>query len=142
MNLIPRSSVFDTDNFFGSPWPALSPFESARDTAFSPRVDVREKEGGYEISAELPGVNKDDVNVTLNNGILSIQAETKSEEKEESEGRVIRQERRYGKFIRSFDLGNQVKDNDIKASFADGVLKLQVPKATAEEAKPKRIAIQ
>lgn len=141
MNLIPRSSMFDLDHFFENPWTGLSAFEQ-KGTAFSPRVDVREKDNGYEISAELPGVNKDDVNVTLNNGILSIQAETRHEDKEEKGGRVIRQERRYGKFVRSFDLGNQVKDNDIKAHFADGVLKLEVPKTATEEEKPKRIEIQ
>lgn len=145
MNLIPRSSMFDLDNFFENPWTGLSAFENTlgnKGTAFSPRVDVREKDNGYEISAELPGVNKDDVNVTLNNGILSIQAETRHEDKEEKGGRVIRQERRYGKFVRSFDLGNQVKDNDIKAHFADGVLRLEVPKTATEEEKPKRIEIQ
>lgn len=142
MSLIPRSSVFDLDNFFDNPWSGLLSNESSRGTAFSPRVDVREQDDGYEISAELPGINKDDVNVTLNNGILSIQAETKQEDKEEKNGRIIRQERRYGKFVRSFDLGNQVKDDDIKANFSDGVLKLKVPKTSTEAEQPKRIEIQ
>lgn len=142
MSLIPRSSIFDVDNFFDNPWLGLSSSENTRGTAFSPRVDVRENTDGYEITAELPGINKDDVNVTLNNGILSIQAESKQESKEEENGRVIRQERRYGKFIRSFDLGNQVQDSDIKANFSDGILKLNVPKVSAEVEKTKRIEIQ
>jgi HSP20 family protein len=142
MSLIPRSSIFDMDNFFDNPWMGLSTGDTARGTAFSPRVDVRENADGYEIAAELPGINKDDVNVTLNNGILSIQAESRQEDTEEKNGRVIRQERRYGKFVRSFDLGNQVQDSDIKANFSDGVLKLHVPKASTEVEKTKRIEIQ
>lgn len=142
MSLIPRSSFFDVDRFFDSPWFGLSGTDAARETAFSPRVDVRESDNGYEISAELPGVNKEDVNVTLNNGILSIQAETRQENTEEKDGRVIRQERRYGKFVRSFDLGNQVQDSDIKANFSNGILKLNVPKASSQETTAKRIEIQ
>lgn len=142
MSLIPRSSFFDVDRFFDNPWLGLSGGDTTRETAFSLRVDVRESDNGYEITAELPGVNKEDVNVTLNNGILSIQAETRQEDTEEKNGRVIRQERRYGKFVRSFDLGNQVQDSDIKANFSNGVLKLNVPKASSQETTTKRIEIQ
>lgn len=142
MSLIPRSSFFDVDRFFDNPWLGLSGSENTRETAFSPRVDVRENDNGYEITAELPGVNKDDVNVTLNNGILSIQAESRQKDQEERNGRIVRQERRYGKFVRSFDLGNQVQDGDIKANFNDGILKLNVPRAPAENEQAKRIEIQ
>lgn len=142
MSLVPRSTFFDVDRFFDNPWFGLSNSDGPRETAFSPRVDVRENDDGYEITAELPGVSKDNVNITLHNGILSIQAESRQEDKEERNGRIIRQERRYGKFVRSFDLGNQVKDSDIKANFADGVLKLHVPKVPNEEQQTKRIEIQ
>jgi HSP20 family protein len=141
MSLVPRSSFFDVERYFDSPFFGMRASEGTRDTAFSPRVDVREKEDGYEITAELPGVSKDDVNITLNNGILSIQAESRQEDTQEENGRVIRQERRYGKFVRSFDLGNQVQDSDIKANFENGVLKLNVPKTDPQSA-AKRIEIQ
>lgn len=140
MNLIPRSSLFDFDRFFENPWlPMREEFEAG---AFSPRVDVREGEKEYEITAELPGVKKEDIDVTLRNGVLSITAETHQEHKEEKEGRLIRQERRYGKFVRSFDLGPQVHEGDIKASFENGVLKLTAPKGQQEASTAKRITIQ
>jgi len=108
---------------------------------FAPRVDIKELQQHYEITAELPGVKKDDVHISLEDGVLSITAEIEREDKEEKEGRVIRQERRYGKYLRSFTLGSNVSDKDITASFADGVLKLNVPKTSEEEPKKKRIEI-
>lgn len=141
MSLIPRNSLFDFDRFFDNPWlPSIS--DDSGVTAFSPRVDVREGEKEYEITAELPGVKKDDISVTLDNGVLSIKAETRQENKEEKEGRLIRQERRYGKFVRSFDLGPQVHEGDIKASFEDGILRLVAPKTEPSGSEAKRIEIQ
>lgn len=103
---------------------------------------MREKEDNYEITAELPGIKKEDVTITLNKGILAIQAESRQEDKEEKNGKIIRQERRYGKFVRTFDLGNQVQDTDIKANFNSGVLRLNVPKVSPESNQAKRIEIQ
>lgn len=141
MNLIPRNSLFDLDRFFDNPWMGLRG-ETSESGTFSPRVDVREGEKEYEITAELPGVKKEDISVTLENGVLSIQAETRHESKEEKEGRLIRQERRYGKFVRSFDLGPQVHEGDITASFDNGVLKLTAPKTEQEVSSARRINIQ
>jgi len=104
-------------------------------------VDIKELEKHYEITAELPGVNKDDVHITLEDGVLSITAEIEQENKEEEEGKVIRQERRYGKYMRSFTLGNNVQDSDISANFKDGVLTLTAPKASEEEPQKRRIEI-
>ena len=83
------------------------------------------------------GVKKDDIHVTLEDGVLAISAETCSEKKEEDNGRVIRQERRYGKYLRSFTLGNNIHEEDISADFTDGVLKLNAPKA-ADDVPQKR----
>ncbi len=143
MSLIPRSSLFDLDRFFDDSW---SSFQApvARNqaaSALAPRVDVRDTEGAYEISAELPGVKKEDVHVHLNDGVLTIEAESRQEDTEEKNGRIIRQERRYGKFVRSFDLGKQVHEGDITASFDNGVLKLTAPKVTHETPTPRRIEI-
>lgn len=140
MSLIPRHSLFDLDNFFDNNWPSL-PREGNRQGTFAPRVDVRDKADAYEISAELPGVNKEDVEITLQNGVLTIQAESRQEDKEEKNGQVIRQERRYGKFVRSFDLGPQVKDDDINARFENGVLTLTAPKSEPKVPEAKRIEI-
>ncbi|MFC6978164.1 Hsp20/alpha crystallin family protein [Microbulbifer taiwanensis] len=86
-------------------------------------------------------MSRDDINVTLENGVLTLEAEVHREEKEEREGRVIRQERRYGKFMRSFNLGEDVSEEEIDASFKDGVLKLKVPKHEERQPQRKRIEI-
>lgn len=138
MSLIPRNSLFDLDNLF-SGW---SPWENNKIGAFAPRVDVKEKGNAYEISVELPGVDKKDVHVSLQNGVLSIEAETKQEHKEEKDGKIIRQERRYGKFFRSFDLGTQVHEKDITANYSNGVLTLVAPKTSQEVSSARRIEIK
>jgi HSP20 family protein len=110
-------------------------------TFFAPRVDIREVDDHYEITAELPGVAKEDIHVHVKDGILTLEAETTQEDKEEKEGKIIRQERRYGKFMRSFNLGSDVEESDIKASFTDGVLKLQAPKMVEKAPERRRISI-
>jgi HSP20 family protein len=139
MNLIPRNSLFDFDSVLDSFWAPVS--RSSGDVPFTPRVDVTEHKKNYEINAELPGIDKNDIDVTLENGILTIQAESRHEEKQEEEGRLIRQERRYGKYVRSFNLGGDVKEKDIKAEFKDGVLKLRVPKVEEKKPVSRRIEI-
>lgn len=139
MSLVPRNNLFDIDRFFNDSWPISS--ESRAGTFFAPRVDIKELDDHYEITAELPGVARDDIHVHVKEGILTLEAETSQEDKEEKEGRVIRQERRYGKFMRSFNLGNDVEESDIKASFKDGVLTLQAPKLVEKEVERRRIEI-
>ena len=139
MSLIPRSSFFDVDRFFSDFWPA--PSEPEMGTFFAPRVDIKELDGHYEITAELPGVSRDDIQVHVKDGVLTLEAETTQEDKEEQEGKVIRQERRYGKFLRSFNLGGDVQEEDIKASFKDGVLKLEAPKLVEKPVERRRISI-
>jgi HSP20 family protein len=104
-------------------------------------VDIKDIDDHYEITAELPGVAKEDIHVHVRDGILTLEAETTQEDKEEKEGKIIRQERRYGKFMRSFNLGSDVEESDIKASFTDGVLKLQAPKLVEKSVERRRISI-
>ena len=135
MSLVPRNSLFD----FGDLFPNFySPVFSSHATTgvFSPRVDVKDNEDRYEIMADLPGVDKDKLSVTLEDGILTIEANTEEEQSEEKEGRVIRKERRSGKYLRSFTLGHDVQESDIKASFKNGVLTLEAPKL--KEVAPER----
>ena len=110
-------------------------------TFFAPRVDIKDVDEHYEITAELPGVAKEDIHVHVKDGILTLEAETTQEDKEEKEGKVIRQERRYGKFMRSFNLGTDVHEADIKASFTDGILTLQAPKLVEKPIERRRIEI-
>ena len=145
MSLIPRSSLLnssllDFDNFFDSFF-APSTRSEGSNGFFAPRIDLKESDTHYQVSAELPGVKKEDIHITLDNGVLSLEAEVKDESSEEKDGKVIRQERRYGKFMRSFNVGSGVKEEDIEASFEDGVLKLSAPKVQSEEAPSRRIKI-
>lgn len=140
MNLIPRKSFFDMDKFFDDFWsPTLR--EEPASSFFAPRVDIKDSKDHYEITAELPGVKKEDVHVHIEDGILTLEAETTQEDKEEKEGKVIRQERRYGKFMRSFNVGGNVKEEDISANFKDGILTLKAPKVTEQAPKQRRIEI-
>lgn len=110
----------------------------ANGAALAPLMDVKETDNEYVVTAELPGLKKDDIDVTVQDGVLTINAETRQEHKDEQAGRVIRQERRYGRFVRSMRLG-QIDEQQIRASYKDGVLELVLPKAA--EAKPRRIDV-
>ncbi|WP_193161683.1 Hsp20/alpha crystallin family protein [Microbulbifer hainanensis] len=141
MSLVPRRSPFDLDNLFEQMFNPSGALMEGKEGLFSPRIDVKETDSGYEISAEMPGVNRDDINITLEDGVLTLEAEVHREEKEEKEGRVIRSERRYGKYMRSFNLGADVSETDIDASFKDGVLTLTAPKREPAAPSSKRIEI-
>lgn len=142
MSIIPRSSFFDLDSMFDNFFAPANVQGDNKNGFFSPRIDMKDKGDRCEITAELPGVNKDDIHVTLENGVLSIEAESKQEDKEEKDGKIIRQERRYGKFVRSFTVGQGLQEKDIDASFKNGVLHLTVPKAKVEQQTTKRISIK
>jgi len=104
-----------------------------------PSVDVYEKDDALEITAELPGVNEQDVEVHVEGGVLTIRGEKKHEEETKKEN-YYRLERSYGSFQRSFTLPTSVKSDSIEATFTNGVLKLHIPKT--EKAKPKTIPIK
>jgi HSP20 family protein len=134
-------SIFDDDfgnifeGFFRPMTSNLAEFEKE----LRPATDIVERENEYLVTTDLPGIKKEDIQVTLDNGILTISAETK-EEKEEKEGEnVIRKERRYGKYTRNLSLNHQVDENKVKATYHDGVLELVLPKL--EAVKPKKIAV-
>lgn len=109
------------------------------DDSLVPAIDVSENENEYRIKAEIPGVKKEDLGVTVQDGVLTINAESKYEDEEKKDGRVIRQERRYGKFVRSVRLGDDVDASNVQAEYKDGVLELNLPKL--EEVKPKKISV-
>lgn len=104
-----------------------------------PTVDISETDGTYQIKAELPEVKKEDVKVTLEDGILTIQGERRRE-KEEQTTKYHRVERSYGSFVRSFSLPDQVDEGGVKAEYKDGVLNLTIPKS--EKAKPRAIEVK
>lgn len=129
----------DLDRVFEGFFRPLGWLEEAKAEALVPALDIRERENEYVVRTDLPGVKKEDIEVTLENGVLTIAAESKSEKEEKEDGRVLRQERRYGRYVRSLRLGTQVDNGKLKATYKDGVLELILPKA--EEAKPKKISV-
>ncbi|MDH4082758.1 MAG: Hsp20/alpha crystallin family protein [Nitrospira sp.] len=106
---------------------------------WTPSVDISETESEYQIKAEIPDVKKEDVKVTLEDGVLTIQGERKYE-KEEMGKKYHRIERSYGSFVRTFSLPDVIDDDKVKAEFKDGVLNLHLPKS--EKAKPKAIEVK
>ncbi len=108
--------------------------------ALTPSLDIAETDKAYVLKAELPGVTKDDLDVSIKDGLLTINAESKFEHDEERQGRLIRQERRYGKYVRSLRLGTDVDESKVEADYKDGVLTLTLAKA--EEVQPKKIEVQ
>jgi HSP20 family protein len=113
--------------------------EEVAGDGLAPRLDVVERSNEFVVKAELPGVKKEDIDVSVENGVLTINAETRSETEEKEGDRVIRQERRYGKYVRSLRLGKAVDEKKVKATYKDGILELVLPKA--EEVKPKKISV-
>lgn len=103
------------------------------------KTDVRETEGGYEVDIDLPGFKKDEINAQLENGYLTISA-SKGLDKEEKnkEGKYIRRERYAGAMSRSFYVGDDMKQEDIKAKYEDGILKLSIPKKDEKAVESKK----
>ncbi|HEU4641744.1 MAG TPA: Hsp20/alpha crystallin family protein [Gemmatimonadaceae bacterium] len=106
---------------------------------WSPAVDVRENDQELDIDFELPGMKPEDVNINVENGILSVSGEKRAERKEGEEGRYHMVERSYGSFFRSFQLPQGVDESQIKAEFDNGLLTVRIPKAALPQ--PRRIQI-
>lgn len=110
------------------------------------KTDVREHDGGYEVDIELPGFHKDEVHLSLENGYLNITAAKglDKDEKDKKTGKLIRQERYAGSMSRSFYVGEDITEEDIKAKLEHGVLSLQIPKKEAKPQLPEKkyIAIE
>lgn len=130
---------FGGEDFWRRPFRSLAGFE--RKLAASPAVDITESDKAYEITAELPGLDEKNIQVSLANGGITIKGE-KREEKEEKQKDYYVSERRYGSFERYFGLPEGVDADKIDASFKNGVLKVTLPK-TAEAQKPaKKIEVK
>ena len=104
------------------------------------KTDVRENEHEYELNVELPGFHKEDVELTLENGYLTITAAKglDKDEKDKKTGKVIRQERYAGSLSRTFYVGEELTTEDVKAKLEDGVLKLSIPKKEPAKELPKK----
>ena len=126
------------DNFFRGF--DIEPFES-RMGVFSPKVDVTENDKEIKISAELPGMDEKDIDVSLQNDMLTIKGE-KKEEKEEKGKDYYRMERSYGSFSRTIPLSVDVETDKVEAKFKKGVLSITLPKTAKAVAETKKIAVK
>ena len=104
-----------------------------------PAVDVAETDTAYQVKAELPGIRKEDLDVTVDDGVLTIKAEHNDNQEQTENGQLIRQERSYGKFVRSLRLGATVDEETITAEYRDGVLHITLPKA--KEVQPRKVEV-
>lgn len=134
-----RDIFGDFDDLMGG-WFRSPAVLRREETAKMPAIDVSENEGAYLVKAELPGVAREDLDVTIKDGVLAINAERKKEKKDDKDGRVIREERYYGKFVRSLRLGSDVDESGIEAHYEDGVLNLSLPKTV--EVKPRKVDVK
>ena len=141
-------SIFG-ENLFNDDWmnfgfPEVDKALYGKHAAHEMKTDVRETDSGYEVDIDLPGFKKDEIDVQLDNGYLSISA-AKGLDKEEKdkEGKYIRKERYAGSMSRRFYVGDAITEDDIKAKYESGILRLSIPKKEAKQVETtKRIAIE
>jgi HSP20 family protein len=142
-----RQMTAELDRAFTEPfWPArhwstLQSSQPGEATGWSPKVDVFERDGRMVTRADLPGVKKEDVTVEVTDGHLALSGERRHE-MEEKNDHIYRTEREYGSFYRVVPLPEGVKTEDIKATFADGVLEVSVPMPAKPESKTRKIQIE
>ena len=141
MNLVtwdPYREFNSLNRILGSALPRREREEELSLGAWIPPVDIVEEKDRILLTAELPGFQEKDIEIQMEGGVLTLRGERKSEQQQE--GRTFhRTERAYGQFVRSFTLPNNVDREHIKASFANGLLQIEMPKR--EEAKPRQIKI-
>ena len=135
MMLMPR--VFD-DDFFRDDF-----FKKPEKMNFQlMKTDIRETEDQYLLEVDLPGYKKEDIKIDVTEGYLTINAKTNHEEKKEEKGNYVRRERFTGECTRSFYVGEDIKVNEIKASFKNGILLLEVPKVNPDDVLPEKNYIE
>jgi HSP20 family protein len=122
-------------------WPRVAANEGSRQAEWAPMADVSETEGEYLIKAELPEVRKEDVHVTVQDGVLTLSGERKQERREETE-KVHRVERFFGSFARRFALPENADEQGIRAECRDGIVAIHIPKRKQVERQPRQIEIK
>ena len=133
--LTPWNDFFNVDNFFDKPW--FKKFENG-----FPAVNIAENDKNYEVEVVAPGFKKEDFKLKVDDDVLTISAESRSERKEDDNRKeYTRREYSYSSFTRSFHLPDNVKDDAIEASYKDGILQLELPKSKVQTKVTKEIAI-
>lgn len=133
-----RDSLFD-DFMDGFGFPTVYRTQEKEQQPLFMRTDVKELENGYELSIDLPGYSKENVQLSLKKGYLTISAETtKNNDEKDENGRYIRRERYTGSMKRSFYVGERITEEDIKAKFENGILVVNVPKEDVKKVEEKK----
>ena len=133
-----RDSLFD-DFMDGFGFPTVYRTQEKEQQPLFMRTDVKELENGYELSIDLPGYSKENVQLSLKKGYLTISAETtKNNDEKDENGRYIRRERYTGSMKRSFYVGERITEADIKAKFENGILVVNVPKEDVKKVEEKK----
>ena len=136
MMMIPRRNDFDLfDDMFSDPF-----FTGTENKVM--KTDIKEKKDKYEIEMDLPGYEKDDIKIEIQDGYLTVHAKVNKNEDEKEDGKYVRKERYNGECSRSFYVGDNVKEEDIKAKFKNGTLKLEVAKKDEQKELPDKKYIQ
>ena len=136
MMMIPRRNDFDLlSEMF------RDPFFDERESRVM-KTDINEKKDKYIIDIDLPGYEKDNIKIEVEDGYLTVHATIDSNKEEKDEGKFVRKERYMGSCSRSFYVGDDVKEEDIKATFRNGILKLEVPKVEEKKELPEKKYIQ
>ena len=130
-NMMDLFDDFDRDFFrgFGRPERALYGKNAAR----MMKTDVKETDEGYELAVDLPGMKKDEIHLDLQNGYLTISTQKNLENKEEKNGKLLRQERYTGTMQRSFYVGDNLTEEDVQSKYEGGVLTVKLPKREAKK---------
>lgn len=119
------------------------PLNLRKPSTWRPAIEVKQNEKNYSVKVQLPGVNKEDIHVDLNNDYLTVTAEIKEEKEEKREGEKIHtSEFRYGKYVRTVSFDNPIKIDECSADFKNGVLMITLPKQKIEKLKTKRLNIK
>ena len=131
MMLVPRKNSFDLfDDFFDDDF-----FMNRKEKNLM-KTDIIEKKDKYVLNIDLPGFNKDNINISLNNGYLNVTAKVETDDEDnDDDKKIIRRERFYGEASRSFYLGEDIKEEDIEAEFKNGILIIDIPKKAIEDKK-------
>lgn len=135
-NLVTRNSIFD--NFFDEMAPSflMRPLHGdALPSASQIKIDVNEKDDTFYVNAEIPGVAKEDIDLSITGDIISISAEIEQKDERKEGNRILRSERYFGSVSRSFQLPDRVKVDAAEASYENGILRLVLPKETGSERK-------
>ena len=135
-NMMDLFDDFDHDFFRGFARPERMLY--GKNAARMMKTDVKETDEGYELAVDLPGMKKDEIHLDLQNGYLTISTEKNLENKEEKQGRVLRQERYSGAMQRSFYVGDTLTEEDVQAKYEDGVLHVALPKKEARKVPEKK----